>query len=130
MAYQDSNRMDSVSVQQLSPLAEPFSPNIPEEHLETGKKIEVAVLREALVDSMTLSRLPAPEHVCILGEYSPVRALENLLSRTLIENKGLSSAEKMFYLQHYLGGPALKAVEGFFLQHDRRILHWCLENTR
>ena len=112
-AYQDSNRMDSVSEQQLNPLAEPFCPNIPEEHLETGKKTEVAVLREALVDSMTLSRLPVPEPCVYTGDTLQYVRWKTSF-KTLIENKGLSSAEKMFYLQRYLGGPALKAVEGFF----------------
>ena len=65
------------------------------------------MLREALVDSMTLSRLPAPEPCVYTGDTLQYMRWKTSF-KTLIENKGLSSAEKMFYLQRYLGGPALK----------------------
>ncbi len=84
-----------------------------EQHAKEARKTEAAVLTGALLDSITLSRLPAPEPSVYTGDTLQYVRWKTSF-KTLIDNKGLSSAERLFYLQRYLGGPALKAVEGFF----------------
>ena len=74
---------------------------------------EVKALANAIQDSLLLSRLPASELSVFTRD--PLQYVRWKLSfQTLIEGKTLPSAEKMFFLQRYLNGSALKAVEGFF----------------
>ncbi len=50
----------------------------------------------------------------------------------LIDNKSLSSADKMFYLKKYVSGSARKAVEGTFFRTDDEAYQdaWCKLNGR
>ena len=99
------------SVCTLDPLAVPFAPN--SKHAEDLSQNHGENVIALLHDSLALSRLPAPEPSVFTG--NPLQYYQWKLSfQALIDNKRLSSEEKMFYLQRYLGGSALKAVEGFF----------------
>ncbi len=75
----------------------------------------------ALLQGLNLQRLPAVFTGNML-EYHGWK----MNFKLLIENKGLSSADKMYYLKRYLGGKAKKAVEGFFYSstQDSYIASW------
>ena len=74
---------------------------------------QIAVLVRSLQDCMSLHRLPPPEPSVFTGEA--IRYVEWKASfKTLIESKAISTAERVYYLKRYLGGEALKAVQGFF----------------
>ena len=67
-----------------------------------------------LSTSMQLNRLPTPVPIVFNG--NPFQFLEFKQSfNTLIDNKGISTAEKMYYLNHYVTGKAKDAIEGFLL---------------
>lgn len=118
-AYSESDdSLSDVNSCHLDPTASSFSPRA-----QVGRSLfadrvspaanEALALTDALRDSLTLSRLPAPEPSVFIGDT--LQYLRWKISfKNLIENKGLTSAERMYYLQRYLGGPALKVVEGFF----------------
>ncbi|XP_077978095.1 uncharacterized protein LOC144433628 [Glandiceps talaboti] len=74
-------------------------------------------LTRALQDSLSMSRLPMPEPSVFMGD--PLQYVQWKTSfKTLIENKGITAAEKMYYLRRYLSGDALKAVGGFFYSNS------------
>ena len=67
-----------------------------------------------LTESMNLNRLPIPEPTIFYGDpikYADWRASFN----TLIDSKNIPATEKIFYLKRYVGGPAKKTIEGYFL---------------
>ncbi|WAQ94115.1 hypothetical protein MAR_006586 [Mya arenaria] len=82
---------------------------------------ERAAFAKVLADSVNLNRLPVPEPNYLLAKTS---------FQTLIERKGIPPEEKIFYLKKYTGGPARKALEGFFysgsktaFESTQRVLH-------
>ena len=104
---------------QLDPLASPFYPTRPPncdqrtERDSTLKKEDATAMSTLLRDGLSLSRLPVPEPSVFTGAtLGYVRW--KISFKTLIENKGLSPAERTFYLQRYLGGKVLKTVEAYF----------------
>ncbi|XP_077977489.1 uncharacterized protein LOC144433051 [Glandiceps talaboti] len=80
---------------------------------QTSAPDDTLSITRALQDSLTMSRLPTPEPFVFSGD--PLQYVQWKTSfKTLIDNRNISSAEKMYYLKRYLGGTASKAVEGFF----------------
>ncbi|RXN10419.1 hypothetical protein ROHU_030778 [Labeo rohita] len=100
---------------QLDPEAESFHPQqtFPEMR-NTQESVDVV---QALVNSLSISRLPIPEPATFSGD--PLKFIDWKLSfLTLIDRKSIPEGEKMFYLKTYLGGEARKAVEGFFYRNS------------
>lgn len=70
-------------------------------------------LAKALADSVNLNRLPVPEPAVFSGD--PLQFMEWRTSfRLLIEGKGITPDDKIFYLKKYVAGDAKRAIEGFF----------------
>lgn len=70
-------------------------------------------LEKALAETVNLNRLPVPEPTVSTGD--PLRCMEWKTSFTmLIDRKGVPTSEKIFYLKRYLGGEALRPLEGVF----------------
>ena len=77
------------------------------------------ILAQTIQNSITLGRLPAPEPSVFTGD--PLRYVEWKTSfMALIGTKNLPVAEKMYYLKRYLGGSALKSVEGYSYNNNEQ----------
>ena len=75
----------------------------------------VVQLAQAVQDSITMNRLPMPEPTVFSGE--PIHFIEWKSSFTsLIDKKGISAADKLYYLKKYISGPARKCLEGTFFR--------------
>ncbi|XP_030580442.1 uncharacterized protein LOC115776806 [Archocentrus centrarchus] len=110
--------VQSVKGEQRSPDSVPqpsasHSPNIS----TSSASPAVAQLAQAVQDSITLSRLPMPEPTVFSGE--PIHFIEWKTSfMSLIDQKGISTADKLYYLKKYVTGPARKCLEGTFFRND------------
>ena len=71
---------------------------------------------KTLTESISLSRLPAPEPAVFNGDILQFTDWQASFI-TLIGNRCASSTEKMFYLRRYVGGEARKTIENYFLQN-------------
>lgn len=73
-----------------------------------------ATLASAIAESINASRLPVPEPLVFSGD--PLRYKDWRMSfQTLIGRKNIPVNEKVCYLRKYVGGPAKKAIESYFL---------------
>ncbi len=64
-----------------------------------------------------MNRLPMPEPTVFSGE--PIHFIEWKSSfMSLIDQKGISAADKLYYLKKYISGPARKCLEGTFFRND------------
>lgn len=64
-----------------------------------------------------MNRLPTPEPVVFIGE--PIHFIEwKSTFMSLIDRKGISAADKLYYLKRYVSGPARKCLEGTFYRND------------
>ena len=80
----------------------------------TETKSDVMLIAEAIATSVNANRIPVPEPCIFMGD--PLEYPDWKVSFcALIENKGISDQEKIHHLKRYLGGPARKAVSGYFL---------------
>lgn len=71
-------------------------------------------LARALAESVNISRLPVPEPSVFIGD--PLKYKDWKMSfETLIDRKNIPVNEKLYYLRKYVGGPARKAIESYFL---------------
>lgn len=74
-------------------------------------------LVEALKESLTMTRLPAPEPFVFTGD--PLKFIEWSTSfKALIETSCANSAHRLFYLKKYISGEALSVLEGTFYRSD------------
>lgn len=79
-------------------------------HQEHG----TTALAMAIAESINASRLPVPEPSVFSGD--PLRYKDWKMSfQTLIGRKNIPVNEKVYYLRKYVGGPAKKAIESYFL---------------
>nr|XP_055062625.1 uncharacterized protein LOC129445442 [Misgurnus anguillicaudatus] len=77
----------------------------------------VSQLAQAIQDSIKLNRLPMPEPTVFSGEsLSFIEWKSTFIS--LIEQQGISTADKLYYLKRYVTGPARKCLEGTFFRND------------
>ena len=81
-------------------------------HVSTEQSICEAV--KTLSDIATVSRLPIPEPGVFCGDALEYPSWRTAF-QTLIENKRIDPAEKVYYLKRYLGGKARESVEGYLL---------------
>ena len=82
----------------------------------TFPQVDVSQLAQAFQDSISLNRLPMPEPYVINGD--PIQYLKWKSSFvSLIDRKGISSADKLYNLERYVSGPAHKSLDGTFFKN-------------
>lgn len=110
--------VQSIKGEQVSPYFTPEQPTpalsfIP---VQTAPP-SVTQLAQAVQDSIKLNRLPTPEPTVFSGE--PISFIEwKSTFISLIEQRGISAADKLYYLKRYVTGPARKCLEGTFFRND------------
>ncbi len=78
---------------------------------------DISSLAQAIQDSITINRLPMPMPTVFSGD--PIHYIEWRASfMSLIDRKGISSADKLYYLKKHVSGSAHKCIEGTFYQDD------------
>lgn len=83
-------------------------------------------LTQALITSLSMNRLPAPEPPKFSGE--PLKYIDWKMSfMAVIDRQPLPAHEKMFYLKNYLSGEARKAVEAFFYRDSEEAYRGALK---
>ena len=111
---QPSGNNSALPQQQLSPqpLRQSFSAPV-----QVPDVNSTTVLTQALLDTMSLNRLPVPKPSIFTGD--PLQFIEWQASFTsLIDQKGIPASQKFHYLKQYLGGEAREVVEGTFFRTD------------
>ncbi|XP_077954084.1 uncharacterized protein LOC144391338 [Gasterosteus aculeatus] len=112
------------SKSQLNPMANAYQP--PQAHAKALASHEKDSLTQALINSLSMNRLPAPEPPKFSGEA--LKYVDWKMSfMALIDHQPLPAHEKMFYLKNYLSGEARKAVEGFFYRNSEEAYHGALK---
>ncbi|KAL1263752.1 hypothetical protein QQF64_006491 [Cirrhinus molitorella] len=82
---------------------------------------DVSLLAQAIQESITANRLPFPTPSVFSGD--PIHYIEWRASfQSLIDQKNISSADKLFYLKKYVSGAAQKCLEGHNAKECRRRL--------
>lgn len=84
-----------------------------------------------LAESISESRLPIPEPVTFNGE--PLSFTDWKVSfQTLIDRKNIPATENIYYLRKYVGGPAKKAIESYFMLGTESAYHaaWTILEER
>ncbi|XP_038165126.1 uncharacterized protein LOC119799356 [Cyprinodon tularosa] len=85
--------------------------------LASSPDMNVLSLAQVFQDSMALNRLPVPEPSVFNGD--PIHFIEWKTSfMSLIDAKAISTADKLYYLRKYVGGPARRTLEGTFYRND------------
>ncbi|XP_061147285.1 uncharacterized protein LOC133162241 [Syngnathus typhle] len=82
--------------------------------ITTPKEDSTTDFAKVLAESFSVSRLPAPEPAVFSGDPLKYKGWK-MSFRTLIGRKNIPANEKIYDLQKYVGGPARKAIEGYFL---------------
>ncbi|KAG1930139.1 hypothetical protein F2P79_022561 [Pimephales promelas] len=78
---------------------------------------EVSQLAQAVQDSIAINRLPIPEPSVFNGD--PIQFVDWKASfMSLIDRKGISAADKLYYLKKYVSGSAHRFLEGTFYRSD------------
>ena len=73
---------------------------------------EVCSLAKVVVEQCSASRLPPPEPSKFSGDPMQYNLWRRALD-LMVENKGLTSRDKLYYLQRYVTGAAEECVDGF-----------------
>ncbi|XP_051792792.1 uncharacterized protein LOC127530322 isoform X2 [Acanthochromis polyacanthus] len=108
-----SVKSEQVSLNTASQPPAPHPPNTVMLSAPTG----VAQLAQAVQDSIAMNRLPMPEPTVFSGE--PIQFIEWKASfMSLVDQRGISAADKLYYLKKYVSGPARKCLEGTFFRND------------
>jgi len=100
----------------LNPSIQPFVPQEPSStgtahSTDTSQSIDGTSFAQILVNVMNQSRLPVPVPKVFSGNPMEFVAFRGSF-KTLIEDKGISAKEKIYYLQQYISGEAREAIEG------------------
>lgn len=83
------------------------------ECLQAEKDMEAVLVQ----DSIIINRLPMAEPTVFSGE--PIHFIEwKSVFMSLIDQKGIYAADKLYYLKKYVSGPACKCLEGAFYRND------------
>ena len=88
-------------------------------------------LVKVLAEAMTANRLPIPQPSIFSGDPLKFNHWKSSF-QTLIEKKNIPTAEKVFFLQKYVGVAAREALEGHFLAGSEESYNaaWDLLNER
>ncbi|XP_045065112.1 uncharacterized protein LOC123482227 [Coregonus clupeaformis] len=94
----------------------------PQDRAHSKQDDSTAALVRALAESISAGRLPIPEPTIFNGD--PLRFNDWKVSfQTLIDRKNIPAEEKIYYLRKYVGGPAKKAIESYFLLGSESAYH-------
>lgn len=102
------------------PTANPQQRTVPQEATSwqqatnATQEDSTAALARVLMESINISRLPVPEPSVFIGDPLKYKDWE-MSFQTLIDRKNIPVYEKLYYLRRYVGGPARKAIESYFL---------------
>ena len=97
---------------------ETVQPNVIHKSNISDSQPDITFLTRAFQDIITLNRLPIPEPFIFNGD--PISFIEWKASFTsLIGQRAISPAEKLYYLKRYVGGQARKVLEGSFYRSDK-----------
>lgn len=78
---------------------------------------DVSYLAQAIQDTIAINKLPMPMPTVFSGD--PIHYIEWKVSfKSLVDRKGISSADKLYYLKKHVSGPAHKCLEGTFYRND------------
>lgn len=88
-------------------------------------------LVKVLADAISANRLPNREPAVFSGDPLKFNHWKSYF-QTLIEKKNIPTAEKIFFLQIYVGGAAKESLEGYFLMNteDAYNAAWDLLNKQ
>lgn len=81
--------------------------------LHTHDPVGESSLAQALASAMDRNRLPVPTPKVFSGNPMDFVSFKRSFA-TLIENKGISAEEKIYYLQQYVSGEAKESIAGCF----------------
>ncbi|XP_045069949.1 uncharacterized protein LOC123484001 [Coregonus clupeaformis] len=117
-------------IDQVNPVyqhPQPLRDVAPRSVLQNDTRELVKVLAEAI----SANRLPIPEPTIFSGDPLKFNHWKSSF-QTLIERKNIPAAEKIFFLQKYVGGAAKEAIEGYFLIDSEDSYHaaWDLLKER
>ncbi|XP_045070211.1 uncharacterized protein LOC123484206 [Coregonus clupeaformis] len=94
----------------------------PQDRAHSKQDDSTAALVRALAESISAGRLPIPEPTIFNGD--PLRFNDWKVSfQTLIDRKNIPAEENIYYLRKYVGGPAKKAIESYFLLGSESAYH-------
>lgn len=83
----------------------------------TPPHTDISSLAQVFQNSIALNRLPVPEPFVFNGD--PMRFTEWKAAFTsLIDQRAITPAEKLYYLKRYDGGPARQVLDGTFFRAD------------
>ncbi|XP_030208539.1 uncharacterized protein LOC115556311 [Gadus morhua] len=86
-------------------------------HVATPSHKDISSLAQVFQDSIALNRLPVPEPFVFNGD--PIRFTEWKASfSSLIDQRAITPAEKLYYLKKYVAGPARQVLDGTFFRND------------
>lgn len=113
-----TSEVQVISSEQGNPISTPQPPSSPPPNSPTLQDpSSVAQLVQVVQNSMMINKLPMPEPTVFSGE--PMLFIEWKSSFiSLIDQQGISAANKLFYLKKYVSGPARKCLEGTFFRND------------
>lgn len=120
---QPLQQIDSQLLQQMDSRYNRQTSPIPSVHHQNPSIVppnpstDVLSLAQAIQDSITINRLPMPTPTVFGGD--PIHYIVWRASfMSLIDRKGISSADKLYYLKKYVSGSAHKCIEGTFYRDD------------
>ncbi|KAI3351064.1 hypothetical protein L3Q82_005631 [Scortum barcoo] len=91
--------------------------SVPQSPAATLPHADISSLAQVFQDSIALNRLPIPEPFVFSGD--PIRFFEWKAAFTsLIDQRAITPAEKLYYLKKYVGGPARQVLDGTFYRND------------
>ncbi|XP_070410207.1 uncharacterized protein [Nothobranchius furzeri] len=86
-------------------------------YVTTPSGTDISSLTRVFQDSLALNRLPAPEPFVFSGD--PIQFIEWKAAFTsLVDQRSITPAEKLYYLKRYVGGPARQVLDGTFYRSD------------
>lgn len=89
----------------------------PPHHVAVASRPDISSFTQAFQDSIALNRLPAPEPFIFSGD--PIRFPEwKAVFTSLVDQRTISPAEKLYYLKKYVAGPARQILDGTFYRND------------
>lgn len=90
---------------------------VPSPHVPVPSHGDISSLTQVFQDSIALNRLSVPEPFVFSGD--PIRFIEWKAAFTsLVDQRSITPAEKLYYLKKYVSSPARQALDGTFYRSD------------
>ncbi|XP_075942298.1 uncharacterized protein LOC142944945 isoform X1 [Anarhichas minor] len=90
---------------------------VPLSHAATPSPADISSLAQVFQDSIALNRLPLPEPSIFSGDAMQFIEWKAAFT-SLIDQRAIAPAEKLYYLKKYVGGPARQVLDGTFFRND------------